>query len=114
MKYHFDIIGVTSVWDFFQHQQQVEQSPDRSCAYLGSYTCTIDGLIKATETIQHRPSWDWDVIVALMINFWLQDGDRISQWRSELRNAEETSLIVGRIANFSHLRHELESRFELP
>jgi len=108
MKYHFDIIGVTTVWDFFHHQQQVEQSPERGCAYLGSYQCTLDGFIEATETIQHRPAWDWDAIVAQMINFWMQDGDRVSQWQQELRNAEETSLIVGRIANFSNLRHEFE------
>ncbi len=108
MKYNFDIIGVTTVWDFFRHQQQVEQSPDRGCAYLGSYKCTLDGFIKATETIERRPDWDWDAIIAQMISFWMHDSDRVSSWRQELVNAEENSLIVGRIANFTNLRNEFE------
>ncbi|MGD1944585.1 MAG: hypothetical protein ACFB0G_25095 [Leptolyngbyaceae cyanobacterium] len=109
MQYNFDIIGITTVWDFFRHQQHVEQSPDRSCAYLGSYQCTLDGFIAATKTIQHKPAWDWDAIAAQMVNFWLQDGDRVSRWKAELQQAEETSLIVGRVANFSNLRNEFEN-----
>jgi hypothetical protein len=109
MKYNFDIIGITTVWDFFKHQQVVEQSPDRGCAYLGSYECTLDGFIEATETIQHKPAWDWDAIVAQMVNFWMQDGDRVARWKAELQQAEETSLIVGRVANFSNLRSEFEN-----
>ncbi|MGF1458239.1 MAG: hypothetical protein ACFBSG_04365 [Leptolyngbyaceae cyanobacterium] len=108
MKYQFDIIGITSVWDFFCHQQRVEQSPERSCAYLASYKCTLDGFISATETIQHRPAWDWDVIVAQIIHFWMQDSDRLEHWKQELRSADETSLIVGRVANFKRLRTEFE------
>lgn len=109
MKYNFDIIGVTTVWDFFRHQQTVEQSPDRGCAYLGSYECTLDGLIEATDNIQHKPAWDWDEIVAQMVSFWMRDGDRVAQWKAELQQAEETSLIVGRLANLNSLRSEFET-----
>jgi hypothetical protein len=108
MSYNFDIVGITPVWNFFKHQQHVEQSPNRSCAYLGSYECTLDGFIEATDTIHQKPDWDWDAIVAQMVNFWLRDGDRIKHWKTELLRAEETSLIVGRIANFSSLRSEFE------
>ncbi|MEM7648251.1 MAG: hypothetical protein AAF283_03695, partial [Cyanobacteria bacterium P01_A01_bin.70] len=65
--------------------------------------------IAATQTIQHKPAWDWDAIAAQMVNFWLQDGDRVSRWKIELQKAEETSLIVGRVANFSNLRSEFET-----
>lgn len=109
MTYNFDIIGVTTAWDFFQYQQQVEQSPDRSCAYLGSYECTLDGLIEATNTIQHKPAWDWDAVVAQIVNFWIKDGDRVVRWKEELQQAEESSLIVGRVANFTNLRNEFET-----
>lgn len=108
MRYNFDIIGVTTVWDFFRHQQQVEQSPDRSCAYLGSYECTLDGFIEATQTVQQKPAWDWDAIVAQMVNFWICDGESVSRWKEELQRAEETSLVVGRVANFTNLRNEFE------
>ncbi len=114
MKYNFDIVGIATVWDFFCHQQHVEQSPDRGCAYLGSYACTLDSFIEATEMIPHRPVWDWDAIVAQMINFWMQDGDRVSHWQRELQNAKETSLIVGRVANLTNLRTEFEQLFSEP
>lgn len=108
MSYNFDIIGISPIWNFFKHQQCVEQSPTRSCAYLGSYTCTLDGFIEATATVHKKPDWDWDKIISQMISFWIKDGDRVSHWKEELERAEETSLIVGRVANFSSLRSELE------
>ncbi len=112
MIYNFDIIGVTPIWTFFKHQQIVEQSPQRSCAYVGSYDCTLDGFIEATDMIHQKPDWDWDAIIAQMISFWMQGGDRLSHWKTELEQAEETSLLVGRIANFQHLRSELEALIE--
>ncbi|MEM0980044.1 MAG: hypothetical protein AAGH78_07200 [Cyanobacteria bacterium P01_H01_bin.58] len=112
MGYNFDIIGVTPVWDFFKHQQSVEQSPDRSCAYLGSYNCTLDGFIQAADAVYQKPDWDWDEIIQQMVSFWICAGDRISQWKTELQQAQETSLIVGRVANFNNLRSELEYLLE--
>ncbi len=108
MSYNFDIVGVSPVWNFFKHQQYVEQSPSRSCAYLGSYECTLDGFIEATSLIHKKPDWDWDTVVNEIVNFWLNSGDHVSQWKEELAQAEETSLIVGRVANFQSLRSEFE------
>ena len=113
MNYDFDIVGVSPVWNFFKHQQSVEQSPDRGCAYLGSYECTLDGFIEATDLIHQKPNWDWDAVVAQMVNFWLQDGDRVSGWKEELEKAEETSLVVARVTNFNRLRSEFQSLFDL-
>jgi hypothetical protein len=56
MSYCFDIIGVTPVLDFFYYQQNLEQNPKRSKAYLGSYQCTLDGFIQATEMIPKKPN----------------------------------------------------------
>lgn len=109
MSYNFDIVGVSTVWNFFKHQQRVEKSPERGCAYVGSYTCTLDALITATNLVHKKPDWDWDVISARIVDFWIRDSDRVSQWRQELEQAEETSLIVGRIANLTSLRSEFES-----
>ncbi|MEM1255151.1 MAG: hypothetical protein AAGI69_22165 [Cyanobacteria bacterium P01_H01_bin.21] len=108
MSYNFDIVGVSPVWNFFKHQQYVEQSPSRSCAYLGSYECTLDGFIEATSLVHQKPDWDWDTVVNEIVNFWLNAGDPISQWKRELAEAEETSLIVGRVANFQSLRSHFE------
>ena len=43
-----------------------------------------------------------------MVSFWLNAGDHVGQWKKELAQAEETSLIVGRVANFKSLRSEFE------
>ena len=112
MSYSFDIVSVDSVWNFFQYQQKVEQSRDRSCAYVGSYECTLDGFIAATNLVHHKPDWDWDAVAAQIVNFWLKDSNGLSRWRQELAQAEETCLIVGRVANFGLLRNELETLFD--
>lgn len=112
MSYTFDIIGVSPIWNFFKHQQHIEQSPHRGCAYLGSYRCTLDGFIEATHLVHQKPDWDWDGVIAQMVNFWLSDGDRISHWQQELRQADETSLVIARVANFSRLRSEFETLFK--
>ena len=112
MSYNFDLVGVTPIWTFFKHQQQVERSPQRSCVYLGSYKCTLDSFIEATSTVYQKPDWDWEAIVSQMIGFWLQAGDRIAEWKLELERAEEGCLVVGRVANYSSLRSEFEGLIE--
>jgi hypothetical protein len=111
MSYSFEIIGVSSLWNFFQHQQQVEQTPNRSCAYLGSHVCTLDSFIEATDLVHQKPDWDWDAVVNQMVNFWLTRGSHIRHWKAQLDNAEGDNLIVARVANFQSLRCELESIF---
>ncbi len=111
MGYTFEIVAVSPILNFFNQQQRVESTPHRSRAYVGSYHCTLDSFIAATEQIHERPDWDWDAVVQEMVDFWMNHGDRVSQWRQALAQAEETSLIVGRVANFSSLRGELEHLF---
>jgi hypothetical protein len=113
MSYTFEIVGVSPVWNFFTHQQRVEGDPKRSRAYLGSYHCTLDSFIAATDYIPQKPDWDWDAVVKQMVAFWVQHGDRIDHWRTQLHQAEDDSLIVARVANFQTLRQELESLFDV-
>ena len=112
MSYSFDIIGVTPVIQFFNHQQQVENTPKRSKAYVGSYLCTLDSFIEATACVHKKPDWDWDEVVSTIVNFWLNQADNVRHWKAELDSAERNSLIVGRIANLNSLRHEYEALFE--
>jgi len=112
MSYSFDIIGVAPVIEFFQHQQQIEISPRRSRAFLGSYHCTLDGFIEATEMVHRKPNWNWDAVVNTIIAFWLEYGDRVNRWKAELEQAEDESLLVARVANVAMLRHEFEALFE--
>ena len=75
---------------------------------LNSYECTLDGCIEATAVVHQKPDWEWDTVVNEIVNFWLNAGDHVSQWKKELAAAEETSLIVGRVANFQSLRSHFE------
>ena len=108
MSYSFDIIGVTPVLNFFYYQQDVEQNPKRSKAYLGSYECTLDAFIQSTEMIPQKPNWNWDKVVDSMVEFWLNHSDDIHQWKQELATFGNDNLIVARVANVSWLRHEFE------
>lgn len=112
MNYSFDIIGVSPILSFFNYQQQVEQSPQRSRTYVGSYKCTLDGFIQSTETTLRKPDWDWDQVVESMVQFWLQHENDIQHWQETLESVHSESLVVGRIANFNAVRTELESLFD--
>ncbi|MFN5515214.1 MAG: hypothetical protein ACK5CA_10800 [Cyanobacteriota bacterium] len=110
MAYTFDILGVTPVFTFFNYQQDVEQRPERSLAYVGSYDCTLDSLIKAMELIPRRPDWDWDEVTQTLINFWLRNAESIEVWKQELNSlGKKDNLLVGRVANVERLRQAFES-----
>jgi hypothetical protein len=108
MSYTFDLIGVTPILSFFNYQQQIETSPRRSKAYLGSYDCTIDGFIRSTELIPDRPEWDWDKVVETMVNFWFKHESKIRYWQKELESLGQDNLIIARVANVEILRQEFE------
>ncbi len=112
MAYTFDIVGVTPIGKFVQFQHQFSRKRNRSKTYLGSYDCSLDGLIKATKMIPHKPDWDWDQVLAEIVNFWIQSEEPIQHWKQELAVVQEESLLVGRVANSDSLRHEFESLFE--
>jgi hypothetical protein len=113
MSYSFDIIGIAPVLQFFQHQQQVETHRDRSQAYLGSYCCTLDGFIEATEIVHRKPDWDWDAIVSKMVEFWLNQENNVRHWQQQFEAIEGSdNLVVARVVNYNSLRQEFETLFE--
>jgi hypothetical protein len=113
MSYSFDIVGIAPVLHFFNHQQRVETSRDRSQAFLGSYCCTLDAFINATAAVHHRPDWDWDAIVNTIVNFWISQENDVRHWQQQFAATEgNQNLIVARVVNYDSLRHEFESLFE--
>ncbi|MEO1069314.1 MAG: hypothetical protein AAFW95_09365 [Cyanobacteria bacterium J06638_6] len=112
MSYSFDIIGIAPVLQFFNHQQRLETKRDRSQAYLGSYCCTLDAFIAATEAIHRRPDWDWDAIVGTIVNFWLSQEKDVSHWRQQFASVGDQNLLVARVVNYDCLRHEFETLFD--
>ena len=111
MSYNFEIIGVTPVLTFFNYQQQVENDPQRSKAYIGSYLCTLDAFINSMEMIPQKPQWNWDEVTKTMIDFWLSHEDVVRQWQQELETVQDDNLIIARVANLESLRQEFEYLF---
>ena len=111
MSYNFEIIGITPVLTFFNYQQQLENDPQRSKAYIGSYFCTLDAFIESTQMIPQKPEWNWDEVIKTMIDFWLSHEDSIKQWKQELAHAHDNNLIIARVANVEALRQEFERLF---
>jgi len=109
MGYTFDIVGVTSIGTFVQFQHQLSQKNYLGKTYLGSYDCSLDGLIEATKTIPNKPNWDWDRVLEEIVNFWVKSEAPIQHWKQQLEIVKEESLLVARIANSDALRHEFES-----
>ena len=112
MTYSFEIVGVTPVLSFFNYQQELEINPLRSKTYLGSYRCTLDSFIESTKVIPQKPLWNWEEVMTTMVNFWLQQEDKIRHWKIELERSQEQTLLIARIANLESLRIELEQAFK--
>jgi hypothetical protein len=111
MSYSFEIVGITPVLAFFNHQQQLASRCDRSKVYLGSHQCTLDAFIESTNLIPEKPLWDWDEVIETTINFWLLHEADIRYWKQELKQTSEDNLIIARVANIEILRQELEELF---
>lgn len=108
MVYTFEILGVASVLDFFNHQTSRASTPDHRVEYLGSYRCTLDALIESVETVAPHQGWNLDQAVDTVMNFWFNNGDRIGHWKRRLDDADAQTLLVSRLANYQSLRTEFE------
>lgn len=113
MSYNFEIIGVTPILTFFDYQQKLETNPKRSKTYLGSYKCTLDSFIESMQIIPKKPEWNWDEVTESIISFWLKHENNIRHWQAELKETNEQTLVIGRVANLDSLRTEFEQVFEL-
>ncbi|MBC1220615.1 hypothetical protein GNF10_10620 [Nostoc sp. UCD121] len=110
MKYTFDIVGVSPLLHFFNHQQQNEQKPpQQGVEYLGMYTCTLDTFLESVESVPPKWGWNLDQVVDTVIQFWLNNSDSISYWKVRLSNAGKDNLLVARLADINALQAEFES-----
>ena len=110
MKYSFDIVGVSSILHFFDHQQQSwGNSEAQGIEYVGSHICSLDAFLESVEPI--LPKWDWnkDEVLGTVIKFWMNNSENISYWKSRLTDAGKNNLLVARVADIKALRTELES-----
>jgi hypothetical protein len=110
MKYTFELLGISPVLDFFNHQQKfIQKTPSPGVEYLGSHQCTLDAFLESVETVPLRRGWEMDRVVETVIQFWLNNSEHIRYWKSRLQDAGQENLLVARVADFQSLQAELES-----
>ncbi len=112
MAYTFELLGVSPVLDFFNHQQQLSQRRRRSgVEYLGAYHCTLDAFIQSIETVSPERGWRLDQAVDTVVNFWLSNVETVRHWKHRLEDAGEQNLIVARLGDLRSLQAEFEQLF---
>ncbi|RUR74434.1 hypothetical protein ACF3DV_11800 [Chlorogloeopsis fritschii PCC 9212] len=110
MKYTFDIVGVSPVLNFFNHQQQTLQKPqNKGVEYIATHMCTLDALIESVEPVPQKWGWDQDEVVGTVIDFWMNNSESIRYWKLRLNDAGKENLLVARVADVIALKAELES-----
>ena len=109
MVFTFDLLGVTPVLEFFNHQQeQFHRQPPSGVEYIGSYKCTLDAFIESVEDVSPKRGWERDRAVDTVVNFWLNNVDAVHHWKQRLDDAGRENLIVARFADVRSLRAALE------
>ena len=110
MNYTFELLGISPVLDFFNHQQKlIQKKPATGIEYLGGYQCTLDTFLESVETIPPKYGWEMDQVVDTVIQFWLNNSEHIRYWNARLRDAGREHLLVARVADFKSLQAEFES-----
>lgn len=113
MAYTFEILGVSPILTFFNHQQKTLQGPAKTgVEYLGCYRCSLDAVIASIETIAPDRGWQLDTAVDAVMEFWFNNADRITYWKQRLTDAGGQNLLVSRLADFPSLQAEFESLFD--
>ncbi|MEA5578939.1 hypothetical protein [Anabaena sp. UHCC 0451] len=110
MKYTFDIVGVSPVLYFFNHQQHsLEQSQPQQIEYLGTDTCTLDAFLESVEAFPANGGWNLDQVIETVVEFWLNNAEGIQYWKTRLKDAGRDNLLVARVADIKALQAEFES-----
>ncbi|MBD2455887.1 hypothetical protein H6G80_17600 [Nostoc sp. FACHB-87] len=110
MKYTFDIVGVSPVLQFFNHQQQSMEKPQYAgVEYLGTHICTLDAFIATVEPVPAKWGWDVDQVVDTVVKFWVNHSESIQYWKARLSDAGQNNLVVARLADIRALQAEFET-----
>lgn len=105
MTYSFDILGVSPLLYFFNQQQEILQQKERPrVEYVGTHKCTLDAFIQSVETVSPQRGWDVDDVVETVIDFWMNNSDKISYWRDRLKDAGKENLLVARVGDIKALQ----------
>lgn len=109
MKYTFNLVGVSPVLQFFDHQQHSLQKPkNQGLEYVASHSCTLDAFLESVEPVPLKWGWEMDEVVGTVVNFWMNNSESIRYWKERLQDAGRNNLLVARVAEMKALQAELE------
>jgi hypothetical protein len=113
MAFTFELLGVSPVLEFFNHQQvQANRQPPSDVEYLGTYKCTLDAFLESVDTVSPKRGWQRDQAVDTVINFWLTNVETVQHWKQRLEDAGQSNIIVARLADLRSLQAEFEQLFQ--
>ncbi|MEL7086802.1 MAG: hypothetical protein AAF268_15980 [Cyanobacteria bacterium P01_A01_bin.3] len=110
MRYSFELIGITPILDFFNHQQHKQKQiyGDRA-EYIGSYHCSLDRFLSQLQDVPPERQWDMSLLSQAVVDYWIASAHSIQYWQERLSDAGDSCLVVGRVANTQALRGEFEA-----
>lgn len=109
MKYSFDIVGVSPVLYFFDHQQKSWQAPQpQGVEYLGTHICTLDAFLESVESVTATWGGNLDQVIDTVVQFWLNNSESVNYWKARLSDAGKDNLLVARVADIQSLQAEFE------
>lgn len=112
MKYIFEIVGISPVISFFNHQQDVYvHHPQRAFEYVGTNRCTLDAFIHPLELVSPERGWDPEAVIATLVSFWVHNAERVDYWSERLQDAGNQNLLVARVSNMKSIKTVFESLF---
>ncbi|HEY9648202.1 MAG TPA: hypothetical protein V6C88_17630 [Chroococcidiopsis sp.] len=112
MNYAFEIIGISPILSFFNFQADMQhQRTARGAEYFGTHHCTLDALLEGVQPLPPQRGWNLDQVVDTVINFWINNGEQVGQWRQRLADAGDATVLVARVADLSALKDEFEHLF---
>lgn len=111
MKYTFDIVGVSPVWQFFNQQQQTINQPEKlGVEYLGTHKCTLDALLETVEPLPVKWGWNTEQVIDTVVQFWMNNAESVGYWKARLNNAgNHDNILVARVADITSLQAEFEA-----
>ncbi|MBD2347236.1 hypothetical protein [Anabaena subtropica] len=110
MKYTFDIVGISPIWQFFSHQQQSLKKPHyQGIEYLGTHKFTLDSLIETVEPVPVKWGWNTEQVLDTVVQFWMNNAESIRYWKGRLTDAGNDNILVARLADITALQAEFES-----
>ncbi|MGK7910475.1 MAG: hypothetical protein AB4050_03185 [Synechococcus sp.] len=110
MRYSFELIGITPILDFFNHQQRNKSQTEGDRAeYIGSYHCSLDRFLSHLHDVPPERNWNMGLLSQAVVDYWIASAHTIQYWQDRLSDAGDSCLVVGRVANTQALRGEFEA-----